>query len=123
MVLGGVVTLLVFDACNLPRLWSFAFPDKAASATPGAIPETRERILRRMAERPDPCRLEKLSPETDGPDAAPEQGLRGRSRWTSTSVASLELAKQGQVGVKQEDSFAPILVHAGHADRSCSEDI
>ena len=76
-----------------------------------------------MAERPDPRRLEKLLPETDGPDAAPERRLRGRSRWTITFVASLELAQQGEAMLEQEDSFAPILVHAGLADRGCSEDI
>jgi len=87
-----------------------------------AIPDARERILRRMADDPNPCRLDQLLPDASGPGAAPENALRGRSRWTSTFVASLELAKQGEVALKQEGSFAPISVQAGHADRGCLDE-
>ena len=83
-----------------------------------SIPDARERILRHMAGRPDPCRLDQLLPGAAGPGAAPESASRGRSRWTSTFVASLELAKQGEVGLTQEEAFAPISVQPGHADRA-----
>jgi len=43
--------------------------------------------------------------------------LRGRSRWTSTFVASLELTKQGDVVLQQDGTFAPISVQPGQADR------
>jgi len=87
-----------------------------------AIPDARERILRRMADGPDPCRLDQLLPDASAPGVAPESALRGRSRWTSTFVASLELAKQGEVALKQEGSFAPISVHPGRAGRGCLDE-
>ena len=51
-----------------------------------------------------------------------DTGLRGRSGWTTTFVASLELAKQGEVALEQEDSFASISVHAGRADKGCLDE-
>ena len=75
-----------------------------------AIPDARERILRRIAEGPDPCRLDQLLPDASPLSATPESALRGRSRWTSTFVASLELAKQGDVVLTQEEAFSPLQV-------------
>jgi len=75
-----------------------------------------------MTDCPNPCRLDQLLPDASAPGAAPESALRGRSRWTSTFVASLELAKQGEVALKQEGSFAPISIQAGRADRSCLDE-
>ena len=97
-------------------------PDVAQSYRPAwlglhAVPDARERILRRLADGPDPCRLDQLLPDTSGPGAAPEGGLRGRSRWTSTLTASLELAKQGEVALEQEEAFSPIQVSPGLAGR------
>ena len=80
-----------------------------------AVPDARERILRQLAGRTDACRLEQLLPDAPGPGTLHEMGLRGRSRWTSTFVASLELAKQGDVALEQEEAFSPIQV--GNADR------
>ena len=80
-----------------------------------AVPDARERILQHMAGHADPCRLDQLLPEAAGPGAAPDTGLRGRSGWTSTFVASLELAKQGDVVLGQEEAFAPISVQLGQA--------
>jgi len=39
-----------------------------------------------------------------------QTGLRARSRWTSTFVASLELAKQSDVALAQEEAFSSIHV-------------
>ena len=75
-----------------------------------AIPDARERILRQLAGRTDPCRLDQLLPDAPGPGTPHEVGLRGRSCWTSTFVASLELAKQGDVALEQEEAFSPIQV-------------
>ena len=82
-----------------------------------AVPDARDRILRRMADGPDPCRLDQLLPDASASGAAPESALRGRSRWTSTFVASLELAKQGHVVLEQEEEFSPIQVSPGSAGR------
>lgn len=79
-----------------------------------SIPEARARILRRLAQAPDGCRLDALLPETPaatGTGAAPP--LRRRSAWSSTLVASLELARQGEVGLGQGGDFTPI--HVGPA--------
>lgn len=99
-------------------------PDTTANYRPAwldlhAVPDARSRILRRLAGRTGVCRLDQLLPEASGPGAAlePENTLRGRSRWTSTFVASLELAKQGEVVLEQEGSFAPISVQPGHANK------
>ena len=86
------------------------------------IPDARDRILRRMAGHQTRCPLDQLLPDLPAPGAPPESELRERSRWTSTFVASLELAKQGEVVMEQENGFAPIFVHAGHAERGCSDD-
>ena len=98
-------------------------PDTAASYRPArlglhAVPDARARILRHMAGRTDACRLDQLLPDAPGPGAAPEDALRGRSRWTSTFTASLELAKQGDVALTQDEAFAPISVQPGQADRT-----
>ena len=44
--------------------------------------------------------------------------LRRRSAWTSTFVASLELAKQGAVAMDQDDFLGPI--HLGKLDQAGS---
>jgi chromatin segregation and condensation protein Rec8/ScpA/Scc1 (kleisin family) len=63
-----------------------------------------------MTDDPAPCALEQLLPAVPGPGAPPEGGLRRRSRWTSTFVASLELAKQGEVLLDQDTIFSAIQV-------------
>ena len=102
-------------------------PDTLASYRPAwldlhVVSDARDRILQRLAGRTGACRLDHLLPEASGPGAAPEPGnaLRGRSRWTSTLAASLELAKQGDVVLGQEEAFAPISVQPGQADRVCA---
>lgn len=72
------------------------------------VPDARERIRRLMAGRPEGAALSWLLPAPE-PDAVPSR-LKQRSAWTSTFVASLELAKQGNVELTQEHLFAPIHV-------------
>jgi segregation and condensation protein A len=84
------------------------------------IPEARDRILRRLRESETPLSLDKLLP---GPGAEPAGSspptmLRCRSAWTSTFVAGLELARQGEVDLAQEQAFAPVVFERGRTWRS-----
>ena len=63
-----------------------------------------------MAGHQAPRPLDQLLPDLPAPGAPPESELRRRSRWTSTLVASLELAKQGDIVLAQEEPFSPIQV-------------
>jgi segregation and condensation protein A len=77
------------------------------------VAEARERILRRLAEMPDGGRFEQFLP--DAPEPAgdePRRALRWRSAWSSTFVASLELARQGNVALAQEGAWTTIEVTA-----------
>jgi len=98
-------------------------PDTAPRYRPAwldlhAVLDASDRILRRMADHQSPLSLDQLLPDRPEPGAAPESALRGHSRWTSTFVASLELAKQGEVMLTQDGSFAPISVQAGQTNRA-----
>ena len=130
--LVGIGTTTLHQADVIEFLWaSLALfdddlppPDTAPRYRPAwldlhAIADARSRILQCLAGHASPCPLDQLLPDASGPSAQPEDALRGRSRWTSTFAASLELAKQGEVALKQEGSFAPISVQAGCADRGC----
>lgn len=75
-----------------------------------SIPDARLRIMRLLADHPDGQMLDRLLPERNGNDVRTEPALKRRSAWTSTFVASLELAKQGQVGLEQEEGLASIRV-------------
>jgi segregation and condensation protein A len=72
-----------------------------------SVAEARARILQRLVDRPEGGSLDMLLPETAG---ATRSILRQRSGWSSTLVASLELAKQGDVVLEQDGNFAPIHV-------------
>jgi segregation and condensation protein A len=91
-------------------------PDAAALYRPRPLDlydvgEARERILRRLAEMPDGGWFEQFLPETPEPATdESRQVLRRRSAWSSTFAASLELAKQGDVALDQEDAWTPIEV-------------
>jgi segregation and condensation protein A len=86
-----------------------------------SIPDARTRILRLLAETPEGHRLDELLPEapdtgdSDGAEAETQPVLRRRSAWTSTLIASLELARQGEVTLAQDDTFAPIQVSPASA--------
>jgi len=91
--------------------------DMAASYRPvwldlHAISDARDRILRLLADAPDGRSLDGLLPEPLDADATAvtQTDLRARSRWTSTFVAGLELAKQGDVALAQEEAFSSIHV-------------
>jgi len=73
-----------------------------------SVPEARARILRRLSETPDGLSLEDLLPD----EAAMEEisALRKRGAWASTLIASLELAKQGDVTLAQADPFTVVYV-------------
>jgi segregation and condensation protein A len=77
-----------------------------------SVAEARARILKRLAETPDGLPLERLLPEgwsaADGMPA--ESALMQRAAWTSTFIASLELAKQGEAALAQADRFTAIHV-------------
>jgi chromatin segregation and condensation protein Rec8/ScpA/Scc1 (kleisin family) len=73
-----------------------------------------------MDRHPTPCPLDQLLPDRAGADAVLENGLRGRSRWTSTFVASLELARQGEVVLEQDASFGAIRVSRPHREASAA---
>ena len=75
-----------------------------------AIADARDRILRRLDGHTSSLPLDQLLPERPQPEAMLESALRERSRWTSTFVASLELAKQGDIVLGQEKLFSPIHV-------------
>jgi segregation and condensation protein A len=74
-----------------------------------AVGDARERILRQLAEVPEGGLLGWFLPSQTGEDSItiPAELLR-RSAWTSTFMASLELAKQGDVALAQDAVFAPI---------------
>jgi segregation and condensation protein A len=76
-----------------------------------SVQDARARIRRRLAEQPKRHRLERLLPE-DPPAAVSDAraALRRRSAWSSTFVASLELAKQGEAVLEQGDFLGPIQV-------------
>ncbi len=79
-----------------------------------ATPEARERILRLLAETPGGGRLDRFLPQAPtAPEPPAEALLRRRSAWTSTFVASLELAKQGDVVLAQDGAWTPIQVKPG----------
>jgi segregation and condensation protein A len=69
-----------------------------------SVPEARARILRRLSETPDGLALEHLLPEEAAMDEI--SALRKRGAWATTLIASLELAKQGDVELAQADRFA-----------------
>ena len=76
------------------------------------VPEARDRILRRLADSPDGATLGQCLPEQylPAPPAAAETRsvLHRRSAWSSTLVASLELARQGNLALGQERACDPI---------------
>ena len=83
------------------------------------IPEARDRILRRLSESEAALRLDQLLPGPDQQTAQPPTRLRLRSAWSSKFVASLELARQGDVVLAQEANFDPIIVSANPCGRGC----
>lgn len=81
-----------------------------------SVPDAHDRILRLLAEAGEARALDALLPEQGGDvEDRAETTLKRRSAWTSTFVACLELAKQGEVGLEQDQGFAPIRVRQEHS--------
>ena len=83
------------------------------------IAAARERIRLRLAAAPEGGPLERFLPDaaTIAASGTPP-ALRRRSAWASTFVASLELARHGDVAVAQQAFLAPVhLSAAAHANR------
>jgi segregation and condensation protein A len=75
------------------------------------VAEARERILRRLAEAPEGALLERFLPDPAGiSESEAREKLRLRSAWSSTFIAGLELAKQGEVVLGQGEDFEAIHV-------------
>jgi len=78
-----------------------------------SVAAARTRILALLTDAPDGQRLERFLPdipdEAVAGEATPSQVRRGLA-WGCTFVASLELAKQGDLTLAQEALFAPIHV-------------
>jgi segregation and condensation protein A len=102
-------SLMLFDD-DLPDV------DTAAGYRPRwrdlhSVPQARLRILRLLAEAPDGRSLARLLPgAAEAASSGTQSMLKRCSAWTSTLVASLELARQGDVQLAQEADFRPILV-------------
>ena len=84
------------------------------------VPEARERILRLVREAGEGRALGTLLPTATMEGSAPETALRRCSGWTSSFVASLDLAKQGEVTLEQGEDFGPIRVSPALAERTVS---
>ena len=78
-----------------------------------SVVEARARILALLAQAPEGGRLEQFLPDVAEAamtgQAIPSRVRRGLA-WGCTFVASLELAKQGDLSLAQEGLFAPIHV-------------
>ena len=79
-----------------------------------SVADARVRILRRLAATVAGQTLGQLLPHAPAAqDGASRSNVMARSAWTSTFVASLELAKQGDVALAQDGRFTPIHVSNG----------
>ena len=86
-----------------------------------AVADARIRIMRLLAAGPDGQTLDRLLPEAArGAGGGTETTLKRRSAWASTFVASLELAKAGEVRLAQDEAFGMVHVRpaAGAMDRA-----
>jgi segregation and condensation protein A len=76
-----------------------------------SVPDARIRILRLLAETANERWFETLLPQPlEGAETKHGSALRQRSAWSSTFIASLELAKQGDVALAQEAFLSPISI-------------
>ena len=81
-----------------------------------SLPDARQRILDLLASLPDGASLEQFLPAIDAEDdRRARPGLRRRSAWASTLLAGLELARQGDITLAQEDTFLPIHLRRAEA--------
>ena len=89
------------------------------------VGDARARILHRLGEAARPLSLAALLPDAEPADERPNRLVREGSRWTSTLIAGLELAKQQLIRLEQEPTFiempALVLVE-GDARRGSDDD-
>jgi segregation and condensation protein A len=101
-------SLALFDDAPAPET---ATRDRPRPFALYAVAEARARILHRLAETPGGASLAQLLPEAPEPAGnSSRRTVRRRSAWASTFLAALQLAKQGDVLMRQRDAFAPIQV-------------
>ena len=82
-----------------------------------SVAAARARILTLLAETPAGRTLEALLPDEPAADGMPvNPRLRKRAAWSSTFIAGLELAKQGEVALAQPDIFADIHICPASAE-------
>ena len=100
-------SLTLFDDSEPPPDTGAVYRPPPLSLYPAG--EARARILRLLAESPGEVAFEKLLPDAPAlAEGESSSAPRLRLAWSSTLVASLELAKQGDVVVGQAEAFQPI---------------
>ncbi|HUB50288.1 MAG TPA: hypothetical protein VMB73_35405 [Acetobacteraceae bacterium] len=84
--------------------------------------DARERIPALPASQPVGASLKRFLPASDADDdRRARPGLRRRSAWASTLLGSLELTRQGDIALAQEEAFLPI--HLRRADANAVSEI
>ena len=79
--------------------------------------EARERIMALLASQPDGASLERFLPARYADDdRRARPGLRRRSAWASTLLGSLELTRQGDITLAQEEAFLPIHLRPANVE-------
>ena len=113
------------DLAELMRacLVALALPDQLAEAyqlpprTLWPVPASIARIRERLAVLPDGSALTSFLPDLEVEEVG---SFRVRSALASTSAASLELARDGQLTLDQEEAWQAILV-SRHGSGGCHE--
>jgi segregation and condensation protein A len=105
-------SLALFDDAGVPETSTVYRPAQPALYT---ATDARDRILPRLDDAPDGARLDQLLPDLAAMPE-PHAAVRRRSAWSSTFIASLELARQGEVVLGQEQDFQTI--HVARVKRS-----
>jgi segregation and condensation protein A len=76
------------------------------------VSEARDRIFRLVVQAVQTKLLQDLVPPTTGLDRSDAKSVRRhKSGWTSTFVAALEMAKQGEISLAQKNPFDAIAVN------------
>jgi segregation and condensation protein A len=76
-----------------------------------SVQNALERLARLVGSMPDWSTLEAFLP------AGLADGLPRRAAMSATLVAGLEMARGGDITLRQEQDFGPILVHKGDDGR------
>jgi segregation and condensation protein A len=77
----------------------------------------RQRILAMLESLPHGVPLERFLPEIEAVDDISSRfGLRRRAAWASTLLTSLELAREGDAALIQENAFMPVHVRPPDAN-------